>query len=149
VYRRGMDLPITVLHQDAVVPSYATEGDAGSDLVSVAEVTLARAGGRALIPTGLAIALPLGYGGFVLPRSGLAAKFGVTVVNAPGLIDSGYRGEIKVALVNTDPDTDYTVRVGDRVAQLVVMPVEHLDFQVVDELPASARGTGGFGSTGH
>jgi dUTP pyrophosphatase len=144
-----MDLPITVLHPAAVVPSYATEGDAGSDLVSVAEITLAKAGGRALIPTGLAIALPLGYGGFVLPRSGLAAKFGVTVVNAPGLIDSGYRGEIKVALVNTDPDSDYTVKVGDRVAQLVVMDVEHLNFQVVSSLPESARGEGGFGSTGH
>jgi dUTP pyrophosphatase len=144
-----MDLPITVLHPAAVVPSYATEGDAGSDLVSVAEITLAKAGGRALIPTGLAIALPLGYGGFVLPRSGLAAKFGVTVVNAPGLIDSGYRGEIKVALVNTDPDSDYTVKVGDRVAQLVVMAVEHLNFQVVSSLPESARGEGGFGSTGH
>lgn len=144
-----MDLPITVLHPAAVVPSYATEGDAGSDLVSVAEITLAKAGGRALIPTGLAIALPLGYGGFVLPRSGLAAKFGVTVVNAPGLIDSGYRGEIKVALVNTDPDSDYTVKVGDRVAQLVVMAVDHLNFQVVSSLPESARGEGGFGSTGH
>jgi dUTP pyrophosphatase len=144
-----MDLPITVLHPAAVVPSYATEGDAGSDLVSVAEITLDKAGGRALIPTGLAIALPLGYGGFVLPRSGLAAKFGVTVVNAPGLIDSGYRGEIKVALVNTDPDSDYTVKVGDRVAQLVVMAVEHLNFQVVSSLPESARGEGGFGSTGH
>ena len=144
-----MDLPVTVLHPAAVVPAYATEGDAGSDLVSVAEVTLPKAGGRALVPTGLAIALPFGYGGFVLPRSGLAAKFGVTVVNAPGLIDSGYRGEIKVALVNTDPDTDYTIKVGDRVDQLVVMPVEHLNFQVVESLPESARGEGGFGSTGH
>ena len=144
-----MELPVTVLHPDAVVPSYATEGDAGSDLVSVAEVTLAKAGGRALIPTGLAIALPFGYGGVVLPRSGLAAKFGVTVVNAPGLIDSGYRGELKVALVNTDPENDYTIKVGDRVAQLVVMAVEHLNFQVVENLPESARGAGGFGSTGH
>ena len=144
-----MELPVTVLHPDAVVPSYATEGDAGSDLVSVAEVTLAKAGGRALIPTGLAIALPFGYGGFVLPRSGLAAKFGVTVVNAPGLIDSGYRGELKVALVNTDPENDYTIKVGDRVAQLVVMAVEHLNFQVVENLPESARGAGGVGSTGH
>jgi dUTP pyrophosphatase len=144
-----MDLPITILHPDAVVPTYATEGDAGSDLVSVAEITLVKAGGRALVPTGLAIALPTGFGGFVLPRSGLAAKFGVTVVNAPGLIDSGYRGEIKVALVNTDPENDYTVKVGDRVAQLVVLAVEHLNFQAVKELPESARGAGGFGSTGH
>lgn len=130
------------------VPSYARLGDAGADLVAREGVTLAPGGGRAMVPTGVAIALPVGYAGFVQPRSGLAAKHGVTVLNTPGLIDAGYRDELRVILVNTDPTTPYEVRRGDRIAQLVVQRVEHVSFDVVDELPDSERGLGGFGSSG-
>jgi dUTP pyrophosphatase len=130
------------------MPSYATDGDAGADLVAAENVTLAPGGGRALVATGAAIAIPAGYAGFVQPRSGLAYKYGVTVLNTPGLIDSGYRGELKVLLVNTDPDTAFEVVRGDRIAQLVIQRVEHVDFVEVDELPISERGDGGFGSTG-
>ena len=143
-----MELEVTVLHPGAVLPSYANEGDAGCDLVAVESCTLAAGGGRALVPTGLAVAIPDGYGGFVLPRSGLASRHGVTCANAPGLIDAGYRGEVKVALVNLDPEHDYVVHVGDRIAQLVILPVPSVTVTVVDELPATARGHGGFGSTG-
>jgi len=142
-----MELQVTTLVDDAVVPSYAHPGDAGCDLVAVEEVTI-EPGGRALVGTGLALAIPEGHGGFVLPRSGLALKHGVTCVNAPGLIDAGYRGEVRVALLNTDPRDAYTVRPGDRIAQLVVLPVPHVSFVVVNELPAATRGSGGFGSTG-
>jgi len=131
-----------------VVPSVAHEGDAGCDLVAVESCTLAKGGGRALVATGLAVAIPEGHGGFVLPRSGLAARHGVTCANAPGLIDSGYRGEVKVALVNLDPEHDYEVEVGDRIAQLVVLRVEAPSFQLVSELPPAQRGEGGFGSSG-
>jgi len=128
------------LHPDAVVPSVAHEGDAGCDLVAVESCTLRAGGGRALVATGLAVAIPEGHGGFVLPRSGLASRHGVTCANAPGLIDAGYRGEVKVALVNLDPDDDYQVEVGDRIAQLVVMKVESPSFRIVEELPSAQRG---------
>src|SRR5207245_289909 len=112
------------------------------------EVTIAAAGGRAVIPTGIALAIPNGYAGFVLPRSGLALRHGITCLNTPGLVDAGYRDELRVILVNTDPTEPYTVHRGDRIAQLVVQPVEHSVFRVVEELPESVRGLGGFGSTG-
>jgi len=111
-------------------------------------VVLAAAGGRALVPTGIALALPVGYAGFVQPRSGLALRHGVTCLNTPGLIDSGYRDEIRVLLVNLDPAADFAVERGDRIAQLVVQRVERVVFRPVDELPSSERGLGGFGSTG-
>lgn len=142
-------LPVAVrrLHPDAVLPRYATEGDAGADLTSVAEVTLAP-GERALVPTGLALALPAGTVGLVHPRSGLAARHGVSIVNAPGTVDSGYRGEVLVNLVNLDPREPFTVRVGDRIAQLVVQEYLHADFAEADSLPESVRGETGHGSTG-
>jgi dUTP pyrophosphatase len=143
-----MEILITALHPDAVIPSYANQGDAGCDLVAVEDVLLSAGGGRAMVPTGIAVALPEGHGGFVLPRSGLSSKHGVTCVNAPGLIDSGYRGELKVALINHDPSVDYQVKKGDRIAQLVVLPVPVARFVVVDELPETTRGGGGFGSSG-
>jgi len=136
------------LDPDLPLPSYARAGDAGADLVSREDAVLPAAGGRALVGTGIAIAIPDGHAGFVQPRSGLALRHGVTVANAPGLIDAGYRDELKVILVNTDPDTSYEVRRGDRIAQLVVQPVEAAEFAVVDELPPSDRGVGGFGHTG-
>ncbi|MFL6079839.1 MAG: dUTP diphosphatase [Ornithinibacter sp.] len=142
-------VPVAVrrLHPDAGVPAYSTDGDAGADLTSVAEVTLAP-GERALVPTGIAVALPPGTVGLVHPRSGLAARHGITVVNAPGTVDSGYRGEILVNLVNLDLREPFTVRVGDRIAQLVVQHYLHADFDDVDSLPDSARGETGHGSTG-
>lgn len=142
-------VPVAVrrLHPDAVVPAYSTEGDAGADLTSVAEVTLAP-GERALVPTGIALALPPGTVGLVHPRSGLAARHGITVANAPGTVDSGYRGEILVNLVNLDPRMPFTVGVGDRIAQLVVQRYLHADFDDTDSLPDSARGDTGHGSTG-
>jgi dUTP pyrophosphatase len=142
-------VPVAVrrLHPDAGVPAYSTDGDAGADLTSVAELTLAP-GERALVPTGIAVALPPGTVGLVHPRSGLAARHGVTVVNAPGTVDSGYRGEILVNLVNLDPREPFTVHVGDRIAQLVVQAYLHADFDVTDSLPGSARGETGHGSTG-
>ena len=143
-----MELLVTRLHPDAVLPAYAHPGDAGRDLVAVEDVLLTAGGGRALVGTGIAIAVPDGFGGFVLPRSGLAARHGVTCANAPGLIDSGYRGEVKVALVNLDPSEDYQVKKGDRIAQLVLLPVGGHVAVVVDELPPSTRGDGGFGSSG-
>jgi dUTP pyrophosphatase len=143
-----MEIPVKVLHDDAVLPRYANEGDAGCDLVAVETCTLRAGGGRALVGTGLSIAIPDGHAGLVLPRSGLAVKHGVTCINSPGLIDAGYRGELRVALVNLDPQHDYVVHVGDRIAQLVITPVTSADFRVADELPPARRGEGGFGSTG-
>ncbi len=145
--RAPVPVPVRLLHPDAVVPRYSTEGDAGADLGSVAEVTLAP-GERALLPTGVALALPPGTVGLVHPRSGLAARHGVTIVNAPGTIDCGYRGEVLVNLVNLDPREPFTVHVGDRIAQLVVQEYLHGDFTVADSLPESARGDTGHGSTG-
>ena len=129
-------------------PAYAHPGDAGADLVAAEEVTL-QPGERAVVGTGVSIALPDGYAAFVVPRSGLAAKHGITVVNTPGTIDAGYRGEIKVIMLNTDRAEPYTVTAGDRIAQLIVMPVVQARFVQVDELPGSHRGDGGFGSTGY
>ncbi|GAB2972002.1 dUTP diphosphatase [Frigoribacterium salinisoli] len=130
------------------VPTYAHPGDAGADLVST-EALVLRAGERALVGTGVSIALPEGHAAFVVPRSGLAAKHGITVVNSPGTVDAGYRGEIKVTLLNTDRAADHEIAVGDAIAQLVVVPVVRARFVPVDALPESARGTGGFGSTGY
>ena len=129
------------------LPAYAREGDAGIDLLARQGASIGAGGGRALIPTGLAVAIPPGYAGFILPRSGLALRHGVTVVNAPGLIDAGYRDELKVALINTDPAADYTVERGDRIAQLVIQRVETIGWNVVDRLDGENRG-GGFGHTG-
>jgi dUTP pyrophosphatase len=143
-----MDIPVQRLDPDLELPSYAHPGDAGADLVAREDLVLPARGGRALVPTGIAVAIPDGYAGFVLPRSGLALRHGVTCLNAPGLIDSGYRGELCVLLVNTDPAADYEVHRGDRIAQLVVMPVEQAAFAPVDNLSESARGEGGFGHTG-
>lgn len=143
-----LEVPIQRLDPDLALPSYAREGDAGADLVARHDITLAPGGGRALVPTGAAIALPPGYAGFVQPRSGLAVKHGVTCLNSPGLIDSGYRGELKVLLVNTDPDQPFEVRRGERIAQLVIQAVEHVHFVETTELPESVRGARGFGSSG-
>ena len=143
-----MEILITRLHPQAVVPDTAYHGDAGWDLVAVEAAHLAAGGGRALVGTGIALAIPEGYGGFVLPRSGLASRHGVTCANAPGLIDSGYRGEVRVALVNLDPTHDYVVAPGDRIAQLVILAVAPSTYLLVDELPQSHRGDGGFGSSG-
>ncbi len=129
-------------------PGYAHPGDAGADLRAAHDAVLPASGGRASIGTGVAIALPDGHVGFVTPRSGLAARHGVTVLNAPGTVDSGYRGELRVTLLNTDPDEEFVVRRGDRIAQLVVQRVELVRFVEVAELPESVRGEGGFGSTG-
>ena len=136
------------LDPDLPMPSYAHPDDAGADLYAREDVLLPAGGGRAAVPTGVALALPPGYAGFVQPRSGLALRHGVTCLNTPGLIDAGYRDELKVLLVNTDPELAYQVRRGDRIAQLVVQAVEHVQFAAVDALPGSTRGTGGFGSSG-
>ena len=129
------------------LPKQAHEGDAGVDLYSAIDGVLPPAGGRLLVPTGIAIAIPLGFAGFVLPRSGLALNNGISVVNAPGLIDSHYRGELKVVLLNTDPSRPYHVHRGDRIAQLVIQQVENVSWVEVDELDANNRG-GGFGHSG-
>lgn len=130
------------------VPVYAHPGDAGADLVAAESVRL-EPGQRALVGTGVSIALPEGYAAFVVPRSGLAARHGITIVNSPGTVDAGYRGEIKVSLLNTDADSAYEISVGDRIAQILVMPVSRARFIPVDELPDSLRGEAGFGSTGY
>ena len=136
------------LDPDLPLPAYARSGDAGVDLVARTDAVLPRGGGRSAVPTGIALAIPEGYAGFVQPRSGLALRHGVTCLNTPGLIDSGYRDELRVLLVNTDPDNDYEVHRGDRIAQLVIKAVEHATFTPVDALPDSERGHGGFGHTG-
>lgn len=141
------DLQIKMLDAGLPVPSYAKEGDAGFDLRARESVTLAP-GERALVKTGVAFALPQGYVGLVHPRSGLAAKHGITVVNAPGTVDAGYRGEIMVCLLNTDLREPFVVERGDRIAQMVVQRFETARFVVVDELPESERGAAGFGSSG-
>ena len=142
-----VEVQITRITPDVPLPAYAHPGDAGADLVAAADVVLPP-GGRATVGTGMAIAVPDGYAGFVHPRSGLASRHGITVVNAPGTVDAGYRGEVRVVLLNTDPAEPFTVRRGDRIAQLVVQPVTHVRFLEVAELPATPRGEGGFGSTG-
>ena len=143
-----LHVPVIRLDPDLPLPSYAHEGDAGADLRAREGAVLAPGGGRALIPTGVALALPPGTAGFVQPRSGLALKHGVTCLNTPGLIDCGYRDELRVILVNLDPTEPFTVVRGDRIAQLVIQRVEQADFVAVDDLGASARGAEGFGSTG-
>lgn len=142
-----LTIPLTVLADDVAVPAYAYPGDAGMDLRAVEHVEL-KPFERRLVATGLAIAIPDGYAGFVQPRSGLAIKQGVTVLNTPGLIDSRYRGELKVALINLDPENTFVVEPGDRIAQLVIQKVEQVVWDVVDSLDATERGAGGFGSSG-
>ena len=142
-----VDVPVLLSSPEATAPRYALPGDAGADLAVAEDVELAPLQ-RALVGTGVAVAIPEGYAGFVHPRSGLAHRLGLSLVNAPGTIDAGYRGEIKVNLINLDPTTPLTLRRGDRVAQLVVQPVVRARFVAVDELPGSDRGEGGHGSTG-
>jgi dUTP pyrophosphatase len=150
-----VEIAVRALDPEQPLPAYAHPGDAGTDLCAAEEVVLPP-GGRAVVGTGLAVAVPEGYAGFVHPRSGLAARHGIAVVNAPGTIDAGYRGEVRVILINTDPAEPFAVRRGDRIAQLVVQPVVHASFVQVEELPPLAsdrsingsRGSGGFGSTG-
>jgi dUTP pyrophosphatase len=143
-----LSVPVVLLDPDLALPAYARVGDAGLDLVAREAAVLASGGGRALVPTGIAFALPEGYAGFVQPRSGLALRHGVTVLNSPGLIDSGYRDELKVLLVNLDPTTPFEIARGDRIAQLVVQAVARVEWAPVPELDASERGGGGFGHTG-
>jgi dUTP pyrophosphatase len=138
---------VEVLISAQNIPSYSHPGDAGADLSSSEAVTLAP-GARATVATGVSIALPDGYVAFVVPRSGLAAKHGITIVNSPGTVDAGYRGELKVTLLNTDPSHPFDIAVGDRIAQIIVMPVTKARFIPVEKLPASERGESGFGSTG-
>ena len=142
-----VEILISRLDPEVPLPSYAHPGDAGADLTTTVDVHLAP-GERALVPTGVSIALPEGYVALVHPRSGLAARFGVSIVNAPGTVDAGYRGEIKVMLINLDPREPVALGRGDRIAQLVVQQVERARFVEVDSLPASVRGAGGYGSTG-
>jgi dUTP pyrophosphatase len=142
-----MQIQIRRLHPDAVIPTPQHPGDAGGDLIAIESCILAP-GARALVATGLSIAIPVGFAGFVLPRSGLASRHGVTCANAPGLIDAGYRGEIKVALVNLDPIETYSVSPGDRIAQLVILATADAEFVEVENLPETTRNVGGFGSTG-
>jgi dUTP pyrophosphatase len=141
-------IPVQRLDSDLALPSYAKPGDAGADLVANEDVTLAPGGGRALIGTGIAIAIPRGYAGFVQPRSGLALRHGVTCLNTPGLIDSGYRDELKVLLINTDPSEPYEVQRGDRIAQLVIQSVEEVIWEEAEQLDETERGQGGFGHSG-
>ncbi|MDP3209889.1 MAG: dUTP diphosphatase [Rhodoglobus sp.] len=138
---------VEVLISSSSVPRYAHPGDAGADLMAAESVTLAP-GARATVPTGVSIALPAGYVGFVVPRSGLAARHGITIVNSPGTVDAGYRGEILVTILNTDAEHPFEVQTGDRIAQLIVMPVSRARFIPVQRLPGSHRGESGFGSTG-
>jgi dUTP pyrophosphatase len=141
-------LRVQRLDPDLPLPAQQHPDDAGYDLHAREDTTLAPRGGRAIVPTGLAVAIPAGYAGFVLPRSGLALKHGITCLNTPGLIDPLYRGELKVLLVNTDPEQEYTVRRGDRIAQLVIQAVQMVEWIEVDELDTTVRDTYGFGSTG-
>ncbi|MDQ6909446.1 MAG: dUTP diphosphatase [Actinomycetota bacterium] len=143
-----IDVPLIHLDPELPLPSYARGGDAGADLMAREGVTLPARGGRALVATGVAVAIPEGWAGLVLPRSGLALSHGVTVLNTPGLIDAGYRDELRVLLINTDPESAYSVQRGDRIAQLVIQRVEQAQFVAVAELPGSERGAGGFGHTG-
>jgi dUTP pyrophosphatase len=142
-----LSVPVLRLDPDLPLPSYAHPGDAGLDLRAREDGVVAAGGGRLLMPTGIAVAIPVGYAGFVLPRSGNALRHGLTMANTPGLIDSAYRGELKVILLNTDPLEPFTVMRGDRLAQLVIQRVEEVEWDVVDSLDGDDRG-GGFGHTG-
>ena len=141
-----IDIAVRRVREDAVLPRQAYDGDAGFDLAACEGLTLAP-GERAVVPTGIAVEIPEGYAGFVQPRSGLAARHGIAVVNSPGLIDSGYRGEIRVVLLNTDRERVFVAEPGERIAQLVVLPVPELELVEVDELPTTQRGVRGFGSS--
>ena len=143
----SITLPMKRLSESIAFPEYAYEGDAGLDLRS-AEAVVLKPFERKAVSCGIAVAIPEGYAGFVLPRSGLAVKHGISIVNAPGLIDSGYRGEIKAILVNLDPESDFSIEVGDRIAQLVIMPIPTVRIVEAEELDETARGAGGFGSSG-
>ena len=143
-----LEIPVVVLDPDLPMPSYARAGDAGADLVARSSAVVEAGGGRALVPTGIRVAIPEGFAGFVQPRSGLALRHGITLANSPGLIDSGYRDELAVIVINTDPKDDFKINRGDRIAQLVIQRVENASFTPVDELPESERGLGGFGHTG-
>jgi dUTP pyrophosphatase len=145
---RVLDLPVVRLDPELPLPTYARSGDAGADLYARTPATIPPGGGRALVPTGVRVAIPAGYAGFVQPRSGLALRHGVTLANSPGLIDAGYRDELAVILINTDPKEEFEVHRGDRIAQLVIQRVETVSFVAVDELPGSERGLGGFGHSG-
>ncbi len=147
-YPRHVTDDVEVLIRAEQIPAYAHPGDAGADLSSAEQIELGP-GERATVGTGMSIALPDGYVGFVVPRSGLAARHGITIVNSPGTVDAGYRGEIRITLLNTDMDQPYTIAVGDRIAQLIVMPVSKARFIPVNSLPGSHRGDAGFGSTGY
>lgn len=142
-----LKVAIQQLDPDLPLPAVAHRGDAGIDLYARNDALLPCAGGRVLVPTGIAVAIPEGHAGFVLPRSGLALKHGISLVNTPGLIDAGYRGELKCVMLNTDPATDYEVKRGDRIAQLVIQRIEEVTWQVVDSLDGFDRG-GGFGHSG-
>ncbi|MFZ2501861.1 MAG: dUTP diphosphatase [Nocardioides sp.] len=142
-----LEIAVKLLDEGLPLPSYARAGDAGADLVAAQDVVI-EPGQRVLVPTGIAIALPVGYAAFVHPRSGLAARHGLSVVNTPGTIDAGYRGEIQVLLINHDPSTPIRLSRGDRIAQLVIQRVEEARFVPVSALPESERGAGGYGSTG-
>lgn len=144
---KNLQVLITRLDDSIPLPTYAKAGDAGADIVSRVDITL-KPGERALVPTGISIALPDGYAAFVHPRSGLAIKHGVTMVNAPGTVDAGFRGELQCIMINHDAHESITFKKGDRIAQLVIQRVERAEFVEVKELPGSGRGTGGFGSTG-
>ena len=143
----GLRVDVQRLDPEMPLPAYAHPGDAGIDLHARESIVIPRGGGRVLMPTGIAVAIPLGWAGFVLPRSGLALEHGLSVVNSPGLIDSAYRGELKVVLINTDPTDDYEVSRGDRIAQLVLQRVGGVTWNEVDELSGDDRG-GGFGHSG-
>jgi dUTP pyrophosphatase len=140
-------VPVVALDPGLPLPTYARPGDAGLDLLARTGAVVAAGGGRALVPTGIRIALPEGYAGFVQPRSGLALRHGITLANSPGLIDAGYRDELAVIVINTDPTAPFTITRGDRIAQLVVQAIEHVTWSPVDALEGSAR-LGGFGHTG-
>jgi dUTP pyrophosphatase len=142
-----MELPIKLLDETLPLPRYQHEGDAGFDLHSRIDLTL-EPGERAVIPTGIGVAIPRGYAGLVLPRSGLAARHGIALVNSPGLIDSGYRGEVAVILLNTDKYESFHIKHGDRIAQMVIQKIEEASFLPMPELDETERGAGGFGSTG-
>jgi len=142
-----MEIRLKQLDKDLPLPSYAYQGDAGCDLYSRIDLEL-KPGQRELVPTGIVLSIPEGYAGFVQPRSGLAAKHGISLVNTPGLIDSHYRGEIKVIVINLDPEKTFRVKRGDKIAQLVIQKVENVKFRVVEELDETERGSGGFGSSG-
>ncbi len=143
-----VEIPLVQIDSDLPLPAYAKDGDAGMDLRAREGTVIKAGGGRAIVPCGIRIAIPEGCAGFVLPRSGLARDHGITCLNTPGLVDSGYRGEIMVLLINTDPSEDFTIERGERIAQLVIQRHETVTFDVVDELDDSERGGGGFGHTG-